>query len=151
MKPSDLYARDAEDTWKDLSVLMGCYYKHLPELEQVWDRLDLEKNEKVQIKVYRYVDYDGRRFWLLGGVYFDGQPVMIIRNAGREGDDHHSRFITDGGRYFEMLKYLSTLCRFQDKDQQPVIDLVAPDDDIPDLETFYGNSLNYSKDHHRYW
>src|SRR6185369_14813929 len=107
MKPSDLYARDAEDTWKDLSVLMGCYYKHLPELEQVWDRLDLEKNEKVQIKVYRYVDYDGR-------------PVMIIRNAGREGDDHHSRFITDGGRYFEMLKYLSTLCRFQDKDKQPV-------------------------------
>lgn len=149
MKPSELYARTPEDTWKDLTVLMGCYYKHLPELEEVWSRLDLSKNEKVELRVYRHVDYDVRRFWLLAGVYFDGHPVMVIQNAGREGDDYHGRFITDGGRYFSMLKYLSTLCRFQEGDQQ-TIELVSPDDDVKDLETFYGDSLNYSKDHHRY-
>lgn len=150
MKPSELYARDPEETWKDLSVLMGCYYKHLPELEPVWDRLNLEKNEKVELRVYRHVNYDVRRFWLLAGVYFDGQPVMVIQNAGREGDDFHGRFITDGGRYFDMLKYLSTLCRFEDKDKTPIIDLVDPEQDIKDLETFYGNSLNYDKNYHRY-
>lgn len=150
MKPSELYARDAEDTWKDISVLMGCYYKHLPELESVWDRLDLSKNERVLLHVYRHVTYDTRRFWLLAGVYFDGQPVMVIQNAGREGDDFHGRFITDGGRYFEMLKYLSTLCRFSEKDKTPAIDLVSADDDIKDLESFYGNSLNYDKNWHRF-
>lgn len=142
MKPSELYALEVKEVWKDLWVLNGCYYHHVPELEAVWSMLDFSKNEKVELRVFGHVNYDTRRFWLLAGVYFDGHPVMVIRNAGREGDDHHSRFITDGGRYFDLVKYLAGLAN--PKRDVP-LDVVDVEKDIPDLCSFYGESLETSR------
>lgn len=139
MKPSELYGREVKKTWKDLWVLKGFYYSHVPELDDIWSMLDFKKNEKAEIRAFGYADYDGRRFWLLAGVYFDGHPVMIIRNAGREGDDHHSRFITDPARYWELLKYLATLAN--PPIEETKICVVDPEKDIPDLDNFYGDDL----------
>jgi len=140
MKPSDLYALEPKETWSDISVLVGCYYNHVPELEEFWHHLKLDRNTQVTIRVYRILRHDARRFWLLGGVYFSGLPVMIIRNAGREGDDFHDRFITRPASYQHMIAYLASL-------SDPAIkgfhssDVVAPDQDIPGLGTFYGETL----------
>lgn len=141
MKPSELYAREPQDVTKDIFVLDGYHYHHVPELQEVWGQLDLEKNTRVDLHRYKYVNYDGRRFWLLAGVYLDGKPVMIVRNAGREGDDHHSRFVTDPEAYGELVKYLATL--FIGPPGQRVTEVVSPDQDIKGLEEFYGNSLLY--------
>lgn len=138
MKPSELYARPPKEVWKDLWVLDGVYYHHVPELEEIWPSLELKKNEKAEIRVYGYVNTGTGRFWLLAGVYFDGRPVMVIQNAGRDGDDHVARFVTDPQAYYDMVRYLAG---FAGKDPNKVIELVSPDQDIHDLDSFYGESL----------
>lgn len=138
MKPSELYARAPAEIWKDIWVLDGVYYHHIPELEAIWHSLELKKNEKVEIRVYRHMSTGTGRFWLLAAVYFDGRPVMVIQNAGRDGDDHVGRFVTDPQAYYDMVRYLAG---FAGKDPYKVIELVSPDQDIHDLDSFYGESL----------
>jgi hypothetical protein len=140
MKPSDLYAREPKETWTDVSALVGCYYNHVPELENFWQHLKLDRNTKVTIKVYGFLREDTRRFWLLGGVFFAGGPVMIIRNAGREGDDHRSRFITHPASYYDMIKYLASLSDPAPKEFE-ASNVMSPDQDIEGLGTFYGKTL----------
>jgi hypothetical protein len=67
---------------------------------------------------------------------------MIIRNAGREGDDHRSRFITHPARYSDLLKYLATLANPAPKEALGG-DVVPLDQDIPKLGEFYGESLRW--------
>lgn len=142
MKPSELYALEPKETWTDISVLVGCYYNHVPELGDFWQYLRLENNKRVLLKVYGHIVHDTRRFWLLAGVFFDEKPVMIIQNAGREGDDHHRRFVTHPETYFEMVKYLATIA---DPTPNEFLggDIVTLDQDIPKLEEFYGESLRW--------
>lgn len=138
MKPADLYARTPKEVWKDIWVLGGSRYHHVPELEAIWSCLELTKNDRVEIRVYGHVNYDGRRFWLLAGVYIDGRPVMVIQNAGREGDDHHGRFVTDPVAYYDMVRYLGGLAG---KDKYKELEFVAADQDIEGLDDFYGENL----------
>lgn len=141
MKPSELYTLEVKKTWTDLWMLKGCYYSHVPELnDSIWNMLDFKKNVKAEVRAFGYVDYDGRRFWLLAGVYFERKPVMIIQNAGREGDDFHGRFITDPVGYFEMIKYLASLASPQIEAPICVVDL---EKDIPNLDNFYGDELQW--------
>lgn len=140
MTPNELYNRIPEDSYYGCNYLIGCYNSHVPELEAFeWD-LDqdkAQKDERIMIKVYKHFDFDHRRFWRLSSVWFDGAPVMVLQNAGREGDDCSQRFVTDEERYRRMVAYLFTLIKHDDS-----IATVDPDKDIKDLTSFYGNELD---------
>lgn len=137
MKPADLYKRTPEKTGHEIGILKGCYYDHVPEIP--FELPFEDKTKKVKILYYKDFDFDGRRFWRLAGVYFDDRPVMIIQNAGREGDDHRKRFITDQTAYLDMLRHIMTL---GEPSKHEVPDIVDPETDIAGLDDFYGNRLD---------
>lgn len=142
MKPSELYNRTPKSTTGDISILRSYSYNHVPEIEDYFNNNgDLEdKNTKIQIKIYKHFDYDFRRFWRLASVWFEGKPVMIIQNAGREGDDHKKRFITDESAYISMVQYIKSLLPvlFETK----IEDVVDPEEEIDKLDKFYDGELN---------
>ena len=149
MTPNELYNRMPEDSHFDLECLIGFYYSHIPEIESLAFTNANEDEQRVLIKEYKYFDFDGRRFWRLASVWFDDtkddkladayKPVMIIQNAGREGDDHDARFITDEQLYMEMVTYIRSLKK---EDPNEVYDVVDPDVDINNLTSFYGCDLD---------
>jgi len=147
MKPKELYARAPESCSHELGILHGFYYNHIPELEH--DVLPAEDpNGRVLLRWYKNFNFDGRRFWALAAVCFDGLPFMIIQNAGREGDDWARRFITDEGTYWAAMRYLKTIALIPEASR--VDDVVDPDVDIKGLTDFYGNSLDDHFEMHRY-
>lgn len=141
MKPSELYARVPEEISYDLYGLLDGYSNHIPEVADIvsFDHEENERTKRVQVCYYKNFMFDCRRFWSLGGVFFDGKPVMIIQNAGREGTDFHGRFVTDREQYFEMVKYILTLI---DPEKQGDPDVYPVDEDIEGLDEFYGNKLD---------
>lgn len=138
MKPSALYLMEPERVDRDVSVLFGCYYCHVPEIRDL-NPLDAARNERVEIRYLKDFWFDGRRIWRLATVWFDGSPVMIIQNAGREGDDFRRRFVTDAGLYMRMIGYLASLVRVGEPFENG--DVVGADDEVEGLTSFYGHAL----------
>lgn len=138
MTPNELYQREPVKTDFDVSVLFGCYFNHMPEVwhETYWQTI--EGNNRIQIRYYKDDYYDTRRIWRLASVWFDNKPFMIIRNAGREGDDHASRFVTDEEVYKEAAVYLQSILTPEFREVKDVVD---PATDIANLTTFYSDSL----------
>lgn len=136
MTPAELYLRTPEEESKDLSILKGCYYDHLPEVGK--QGCSFEGNERVTVKYYKLFRFDYRRFWCLASVWLDDLPFMIIQNAGREGDDWHARLITDQEKYSKAVLYLRSFVPIE-LIEFPITPL---DFDIPTLTSFYGNSLD---------
>lgn len=141
MTPNELYQRIPERVNNDLSVLFGCYFNHMPEISDVdyWRITATEiKNKRLEIRYYKDHNYDGRRIWRLASVWLDGKPFMIIQNAGREGDDHFARFVTDTERYMEAVVYIKSILppRFGE-----IPDVVKIDAEIPNLTSFYSSDL----------
>lgn len=155
MTPNELYNRTPEQTDTDINMLIGCYYNHIPEISDTDLFLGSDKisaiqeqltwSQKVQIKYYKKHCFDGRRVWILASVWFDGSPVMIIQNAGREGDDWAERFITDPHQYVQMVKYINSLIPFEVDERDA--DVVNPNKEIRNLTAFYNYSLNDYFDH----
>lgn len=143
MKIKDLYSRKPESTSRCLGHLSGYNYNHMPELSKQYGIDSFygleEKNEKVEIKYYANYSFDSRRTWTLASVWFENQPVMIIQNAGREGD-HKARFITNIDLYKEMLNYILSLSDVTSMDFE---DMYDEDADIANLTIFYGHNLEY--------
>lgn len=135
MTPNELYKRD----WKEGDrVILN--KDNLPEAGlNDWEAEVFEKAEWIKIKNHGFIQSDYRRYWQLASVWFLDKPVMIIRNAGREGDDRQDRFITDVPLFWQMVAYLQVLKVHRG---EPPKDTVNPDKDIPNLTEFYGNSLN---------
>lgn len=147
MTPAELYARAPEKVDRDLWSLVGCYYNHIPEAT-TWDDIPPEAksyNPRLELRYYKQHCFDGRRTWVLASVWFDSAPVMIIQNAGREGDDHHRRFITDPERYTQLIGYLHSLA---EKKPVDLSDVVPLDQDIKGLTEFYGNQLDGHFEYH---
>lgn len=149
MTPKQLYFNTfPEKKDNDITILSGCYYNHIPELEDYnfeSDKWNI-KQDLIEFRYIKYFYYDSRRFWRLVTVWFDGKPVMIIRNAGREGDDHSSRFITDSELYDKMIMYIKGIMPISGVDT----DVVKIDTDIPDLTIFYDQSLDGPFERYRY-
>lgn len=151
MTPATLYERKPESMDHAVGILNGFYYNHVPEL--AGDTLpDEDPNKRVQIRYYQNFNFDGRRFWRLASVWYatkdskdsndcDWKPFMIIQNAGREGDDHHKRFVTDAALYEEAARYLKTIVLFRECSDLDK-DVVDPLVDVPKLTEFYGNELD---------
>ena len=145
MTPAALYERKPESVDHTVGILNGFYYNHVPELEG--DILPYEDpNKRVQIRYYKNFDFDGRRFWRLASVWYETKdcgwkPFMIIQNAGRAGDDHRKRFVTDAALYKEAARYLKTIVMFPERSDLDK-DVVDPLADVPKLTEFYGNELD---------
>jgi len=147
MTPAELYSLPPESIENNVRTLTGCYYNHVPELGEYWAMPDVKMrpNERVEIRVHRHHQWDHRRFWRLASVWFDGKPVMVIQNAGREGDDHRMRYVTDHETYAQMVGYLMTLPILKPDEDRPGQNTryVAPDTDLGDeLTTFYNESMD---------
>lgn len=147
MKPQELYKREPESVESDINYLFGHYYNFLPEIENFYGWIEPENIKDIEVKIYKDFDFDGRRFWKLASVWYKGKPVMITRNAGREGDDHATRFVTDEELYKLMVKYIKTLLPVEFTEVEDVVD---PNEDIKELETFYGNTLDGFFERSRY-
>lgn len=138
MNAKELYALPSESETQDLSYLKGSYYNHVPELGEDWW---IENgNDKVVIKTVKEFNFDYRRFWALRTVWFDEVPVMVIQNAGREGDDHDARYITNETAYREMIVYIKTLIPVEQIEELP--DLLDENTDLSSLTEFYHNKLD---------
>lgn len=142
MKPSELYARKPEEISYEL---YGFLQHHIPELEYFnFDYDDNLKTKHIEIRYYKMFDFDYRRYWALASVFFNNvydtasqqEPIMIIQNAGREGDDYNERFITNKDGYLRMMKYILSCVNTEEPDVH------SPDEDIEGLDEFYGNSLD---------
>lgn len=148
MKPSELYAMTPEKTDSDIFVLTGWEFNHVPEIDWSLMNAEAHKQTRIVINYYKDFDFDGRRFWRLASVWLDdirerpspSKPVMIIQNAGREGDDWHKRFITDSALYQEMVAHLHSLTSMSSIDIKD--ELCDPEEDIKNLTEFYGNKLD---------
>jgi hypothetical protein len=135
---NELYKMKEESVSFDLEGLRGVHYDHLPEIKYVglWNL----NNELITIKTLKYFDFDGRRLWLLRTVWFKDSPVMIIQNAGRGGEDHYERFITNATLFKDMLLYI---CSLQvNEDINNYAGVFNPDTRDESLTSFYGNDLD---------
>lgn len=141
MTPNELYQRTPERVDNDLSVLFGFYFNHMPEVggDEGWRLIEGQiESKRIEVRYYKDHNYDGRRIWRLASVWLDSKPFMIIQNAGREGDDHSARFITDTERYVEAVVYIKSILppRFGE-----ISDVVKIDAEIPNLTSFYSSDL----------
>lgn len=156
MKPSELLKRtpesvvypleldnEFENKWKFFAYFQGSYYDHLQELDVIDDTVvAIKKSLDIRIDVYKDFCYDGRRTWRLCSVYWKETPVMIIQNAGREGDDYTNRFILNREKYIEMIECLRDLIVFDQNFDYIGNDCVDVEDDVPNLIDFYNQSLD---------
>lgn len=122
-------------------LLWGHGFNHIPEIEvdNYMFSSSFSETDKIEVRIYKDFNFDHRRFWRLASVWYEGKPVMIIRNAGREGDDHSSRFVTDSAQYYKMIYHILTLRVFDV--EETYNDTVDPDTVVPKLLEFYENSL----------
>lgn len=140
MTPAQLLAREPVRVETDFHDLEGHAYNHLSELG--FSIRDLKETwaPRIEVRVYGYRQEDSRRYWKLAAVYFNWEPVMIVQNAGREGDDHHARFMLNPDLYYRMLRVIAALPRseaFEDQSGPGVL----MDEDIEGLDQFYGERL----------
>ena len=140
--PNDLYRLEPERIIggqfnSNEYLWWGSYFNHIPEIDAY---AEYEDTDKIEVQIYKDFDFDGRRFWRLASIWFEGEPVMIIRNAGREGDDHASRFVTDRERYIQMVSHILSLQKLDESGIEGE-DFVDPDEEVTELLEFYGNSL----------
>ena len=138
--PKELYERKPESVSNDLDHLAGFYYNHVAEIEDFYSHSHTIATTRVEVRFLKDWSFDGRRVWQLATVWFDDGPVMIIQNAGREGDDHAERFITDVDRFTSMCSYLKSLIPIcADAPER-----VGFTEEITGLTEFYGNELDGS-------
>ena len=127
MKASEIYQLPVKSTTDELYGM----YVHFPECREE----DFESpTDGLLVHTYHYENFDGERYWLLAGLTLDGKPFMIVQNAGRGGQDHEARFITDPETYKAAVERLR-------KPTEPT-DVIDPDADIAELTDFYGSSLS---------
>lgn len=99
--------------------------------------------ERVEIRLVRDHNFDSKCVWVLGTVWFDSLPVMVFQRAGRYGESHRERFITDTPRFVEMCKYLTAFL-YDLKITEKALKLTSINQDEPrsDLDNFDSYSLD---------
>jgi hypothetical protein len=125
------YAPSKEDTRK----LVGCYYNHIPELDGLYD-------DGLIIKTIAHFQLGGRRYWNLSMVYFGIIPIMMVQNAGREGDDHAHRFIINVDSYKEIMEYYGKGHDITINDDTSIIEDL--EEYCRNYTEFYGNDIENS-------
>lgn len=127
-------------------ILRADWFPEVPDLEQALSSELLELLEKEgRFTVERVAEehHDHRRYAQLHTLCFDGAPIALVQNAGREGDDHRRRLITDAHRFIELCHYLQT--HAVDRERYARIYADTVDADTPmyeeEVSAFYGTDL----------
>jgi hypothetical protein len=136
--PRQLLAREPIRTERGRDAaywLEGCYFNHLPEAGAMWiHEMPADADlSGLEWRLFGQIYIDHRRYHHLAAVYLHGLPVMIITNAGREGDDHSERFVLNEHKVWELAKLVSTTAT-----ETPVVGL---DQDLPSMTFFYGEEI----------
>lgn len=94
--------------------------------------------QKLQVNQIFYACEDGERTVEMYSVYYHGNPIMIVQQAGRGGEDFFRRFVTDATGYREMMDYLRHAFN------KTTSDCFSPDSPfyIDDLLTIYGKDVS---------
>ena len=144
MTPNELYAMTPESVSRCLrEYVVGCYFNHFPEVsDDLYFALTPEMESPIEIHVIKHFNYDHRRYWRIATIWLDDKPVMIIRNAGREGDDFASRHITDVSAYRELCKEVDRLVISDTDYFRPKTDIYDPERPIENLDYFYSQHLD---------
>lgn len=143
MSPEELFRLTPLRTTRELHEL---HHTAVPELG-IYSESDLypdrlsRPNLLVQINTYAEYIQDHRRYWRTCGVLFDKNPMMILVNAGREGDDYYERYILDAVLYKQMIIYVKSLMLPPEHAYKP-IDVIDPKTDIPELTDYYNKSFH---------
>lgn len=151
--PKEIFDLPAIRETHSINSLKGCYYSHIPEIDdQIWYAVvgggflgDFEGGDRcaapdrITIKEHGFYTYDGCRIWRVSTVWLDGKPVMITRNAGREGDDFYDRFIVDDALYRELIAEIFRHAQFEGDIEKS--DRVSMDEDIGPVFQFYGKRI----------
>lgn len=148
-----MYKMESQSVDIGIGMLFGFYFNHIEEMDNLVSDYDSYKHNvdhsiftKIEVRIIKHFNFDYRRFWRLATVWFEGSPVMVIQNAGREGDDHRERFITDPEAFKRMLSYISSLV----PRKEPKIPSVAADAEIKELADFYSHHLDGIFERHRH-
>lgn len=148
LKLKDIYALPAKklsfQSWDSVS-LRSDWFPEISGLE--WGLTDavraaLDAEGRFETREVGYHQADHRRFAFMGTLWFDGHPVVIVQNGGREGDDHKARWITDRERFFALCAYLQSKLEPDVADQ----DIYDPETAVyeDDLLCFYGQDFGTS-------
>lgn len=132
MKPVDLYSLKPIKVDNDIDQLDS----HMAEVD--FFVIDAEEDKRIELRYYADEYMDGIRGWALFSVWFDGSPVMVCQEAGRDNEDHTKKYITDIDKYIELTRYLFSLYNYSELVPEDIHD---PEKDIKDLTSFYGGSL----------
>ena len=85
-----------------------------------------------------FLDLDNyRTYAAVDVVSFEGKPIGLVRHAGKDGDDHRDRFVTDEDGYNRAYRHVMRWFR------EPFYaeNRTFPDADVEDLERFYGRLI----------
>lgn len=124
LKLKDMYGLDSTVVPLSQGVLN---YHWFPEVQELEWKLNcevealLEKDGRIEVRQLVHVQVDGSRYLCMQTVWFDGKPVMITQDAGRSGDDHHRRWITDRNTFMSMCQHLRSFLA-TDEEQADVFD-----------------------------
>lgn len=150
MKPSDIYALTPLEIDYDFNYLSnallstytteGKQYPFKAVLQQIESegyevREEIEKEKRIETRTYMN---EGDDKWgaTLYSVYFDGQPLMIVKNDGRYYNDFET-YLTDLEVFNKLEEYVKSKISLT-VDNNPAI--YNSEEDIPDLEQV--NSYN---------
>ena len=143
MRPCDIYAMpDIARDWqkRDFYMLLNEWHNHLPEIKDTYSLYEIPLDSPMEIKVHFDAPIDYERCCIIGSVWFDNQPIMIFRHAGRGGHDDYDRFITDPMRFGKLVAYIQSLIP-----NQAVNDYVDAGLDLKALDRFYGYDFKGDK------
>lgn len=107
---NELFRQEPKSVQVGVSLLFGCYYNHVPEIQDPGFVSQFIYDEDFASKVTCHIFYeniwDHRRRQIMFGVKFQDQWIMLCRNAGRELDDYSDRQIVNVEYYKLMVYYI---------------------------------------------
>lgn len=141
MKISEIYQLTPQSTTFELTD----FVLHIEEFEYLsgWIGHDSRiVNQKIEIKILWYQDFDRNSYWQLATAWFDGKPFGVIQNAGRHGEGHVKAFWTDIDLYFQSVRYIRSILPVEE-----IPELTDLSFDAPELLKFH--ELSYKKEYFR--
>lgn len=139
MKPADIYSLEPQFRSHDLDCVLNGWHHLVYEVElHLMDYVKMDAQTRIEERVYFNPYIDGHRVFTVGALFFDGEPVMIFRYAGRSGNDAKDRFVTNADLYAKMVVFMQSLYKTQLEEE----DVIDPRVDVQALDYFYSTKMS---------
>lgn len=99
---------------------------------------EMVQEARVEVRCLFERNFEGDRFADMHTLWFDGKPVMVVRDGGRGGRDFNDRMITDEAAFLALCQYI----RQKLKTEVDATDVVDPERQFypEELFNFYGGT-----------